>query len=580
MTVSMVSFDSENGGAGGTAPVPGFFARTLFNSCHKTLGLRYIWIALGCVLLGVMLSLLMRVHLVWPGASFSFLSGFGSTSDRHGALILLHGSLMVFFVLTTAPQAGFGSYFLPLQIGARELAFPLISLISFWTMVFSLAGIIAAFVVPPSAGFTLWTASVSLFCLSVVLTSINFIVTTIDLRTKGMTLPRMPLTAWAWFINAILSLLIFSILLVASVLLLSDRFLDFRFFPALNLIARQPTGLASSNLLSIWQRLFWFFAQAEVYVAILPCFGFVSHFLSTFSRKPVWAERASVLALCATGTFGFCIWGEHVFSCGLNPWSPLDFSLLAASLGPPACVLILSWFGTLWKARLQLNTAMLFTLGFVSLFLTGGASGLSLAGSRFSSAPVSNELIIAHFHLVMGVAATFALLAAFFFWFPKLFARRLNEALGKAHFWLTFVGVYLLFMPMHWLGLTASAGASAAPAGVSLAHSLRSVVTLATVLTVSAQALFVVNLIGTLWRSEPIEDCNPWRATTLEWSVPSPPPAGNFGSRSPVVFRGAYDFVSQVMAAGEDFLPQYVPSSPEEIGARRKLAAKSHAKEN
>ncbi len=268
-----------------------------------------------------------------------------------------------------------------------------------------------------------------------------------------MTLPWLPLTVWAWFINAILSTLIFSVLLAASVCLLSDRLLSTHFLHPLNFLASQPASFVANFLPMLWQRLFWFFAQAEVYIAMLPCFGLVTHLVSTFSRKPVWMERLVVLALCGVGLFGFCVWGQHMFASGMNPFSPLVFSLLASSLGLPATILLISWLGTLWNARLQLNTSMLFAIGFVSLFMAGGISGIFLTGRDFAAAAVSDEFITGHFHLVMGVAATFAILGALFFWFPKLFGHRLNESLGKLHFWLTFAGVYLVFMPMHWLGL-------------------------------------------------------------------------------------------------------------------------------
>jgi cytochrome c oxidase subunit 1 len=583
----MVTYDS-GGSAAPEMPAPGFFARTIFNTGHKVIGLCYLWLALGSVLLGMLLSLLMRIHLVWPGVQIPFLSGFGGTPERYAALTMLHGSLMVFLVLTAAPQAGFGSYFLPLQIGAREMAFPAMNLFSFWATVASLVGMTAAFFVRPDAGITLWTASVALFSLAALLTALNFTVTTLDLRAKGMTLPRMPLTVWAWFINAILSMLIFSILLAACVLLLSDRLLASQFFSPLTFISEQPASIAQSTLLALWQRLFWFFAQAEVYVAMLPCFGIVSHLLSTFSRKPVWAERAAVLALCGVGLFGFCIWGQHMFSSGLNPWSPLVFSLLASSLGLPACVLLLSWFGTLWYAKVQLNTAMLFALGFVSLFLAGGVSGLFLARNDLAVVSVSDDFVTGHFHLVMGVAATFAILAALFFWFPKMFGRHLNEPLGKLHFWLTFAGVYCVFMPMHWLGLMAHSRAAGAvfamntPLGTSFdtsfGASLRMFVMAATILTVAAQALFLVNFIGSLWRGEKAEDRNPWRATTLEWSVPSPAPVDSFGADDPVVYRGAYEFSAQ--GASEDFIAQNVATSPAERASQMKQAAKASAKEN
>jgi cytochrome c oxidase subunit 1 len=587
----MVTYHS-GGSATPETPAPGFFARTIFNTGHKVIGLRYLWLALGSVLLGMLLSLLMRIHLVWPAAQIPFLSGFGGIQERYAALTMLHGSLMVFLVLTAAPQAGFGNYFLPLQIGAREMAFPAMNLFSFWATVASLAGMTTAFFVPPYAGITLWTASVALFCLASLLTAINFTVTTLDLRAKGMTLPRMPLTVWAWFINAILSMLIFSILLAACVFLLSDRLLGAQFFPPLTFLSHQPAAIAQSTLLSLWQRLFWFFAQAEVYVAMLSCFGIVSHLLSTFSRKPVWAERAAVLALCGVGLFGFFVWGQHMFSSGLNPWSPLAFSLLASSLGLPAFVLLLSWFGTLWNAKIHFNTAMLFALGFVSLFLAGGVSGLFLARNDLATDFFGDDFVTGHFHLVMGVAATFAILGALFFWFPKMFARRLNEPLGKVHFWFTFAGVYCVFMPMHWLGLMAhsraqSGGASAVaslgesvgtPLVPSFARSLHTFVTVATILTVAAQAFFLFNFVWTLWRGKKIEDRNPWRATTLEWTVASPPPFDNFGAVEPMVHRGAYEFAT--MSGVSDFTPQSAAHAPSELPLPTKLSANVGAKEN
>jgi cytochrome c oxidase subunit I len=590
VALGMVTYPS-GGSASPEAPAPGFLARTIFNSGHKVIGLRYLWLALGSVLLGMLLSLLMRIHLVWPAIEIPFLSGFGGTPGRYAAVTMLHGSLMVFLVLTTAPQAGFGNYFLPLEIGAPEMAFPVLNLFSFWATVTSLAGMTAAFFVHPDAGLTLWTTSVALFCLAALLTALNFTVTTLDLRAKGMTLPRMPLTVWAWFINAILSMLIFSILLAACVFLLSDRLLASQFFSPLTFLSHQPASIAQSTLFSLWQRLFWFFAQAEVYVAMLPCFGIVSHLLSTFSRKPVWAERAAVLALSGVGLFGFFVWGQHMFSSGLNPWSPLVFSLLASSLGLPACVLLLSWFGTLWNARIELNTAMLFALGFISLFLAGGVSGLFLARNDLAAISVSDDFVTGHFHLVMGVAATFAILGALFFWFPKMFARRLNESLGKLHFWVTFVGVYCVFMPMHWLGLIAharSAGSGPAliaavsqsfgtPFGPSPYTALRTLVTAATILTIAAQALFVFNFVWSLWRGEKAEDPNPWRATTLEWTVSSPPDIHNFGATEPIVYRGAYEFSAS--GAPEDFAAQHVRLAPWEPLETRQ-AAKARAEEN
>ena len=540
-------------------PQTGFLSRHFLNTNHKTIGLNYLWLALFSVFLGMAMSVLMRIHLAWPGVHLPLLSSLDNSPDHFAVLTTLHGSLMVFLVLTAAPQAGFGNYFLPLQIGARDMAFPTLNILAFWATVVSLVGMTAAFLISPQSGITLWIASVTLFSAASLINALNFSVTTIDLRAQGMTLQRLSLTVWAWFINAILGLLIFSILLAACACLLSDRLLNTHFFPLLNFLANQPAGAVANAIPVLWQRLFWFFAQAQVYVAMLPCFGLVTHLISTFSRQPVWKERLVVLALCGVGLFGFCVWGQHMFSSGMNPFSPLVFSLLASSLGLPATILLISWMGTLWNARIQLNTSMLFAVGFISLFMAGGLSGIFLARHDLADAAVSDDFVTGHFHLVMGVAATFAILGALFFWFPKLFGRRLNETLGKIHFWLTFAGVYFVFMPMHWLGLIAHSRVSpgSAVAAVAAAGStIRSFITAAILLTVFAQILVLINFLWSLFRGEKVLEYNPWRATTLEWSLSSPPPADDFGASDPVVYRGAYEF--SVPGVAEDFLPQHV----------------------
>ena len=552
-------------------PRGGFLSRYVFSTDHKTIGLNYLWLALFSVFLGMAMSLLMRIHQVWPGVHLPVLSSLGDSPERFAALTTLHGSLMVFLVLTAAPQAGFGNYFLPLQIGAREMAFPRLNLLAFWAAAASLVGLTATFLIPSHPAITLWIASVAIFCAASLFNALNFSVTTIDLRGQGMTLPRLPLTVWAWFINAILGMLIFSILLAACVCLLSDRLLGTHFFSLLSFIANQPAGVIANAVPVLWQRLFWFFAQAEVYVAMLPCFGVVTHLISTFSRKPVWKERLVVLALCGVGIFGFCVWGQHMFSSGMNPFSPLIFSLLASSLGVPATILLISWIGTLWDARAQLNTAMLFALGFISLFLSGGLSGIFLARHDLAAAAVSDDFVTGHFHLVMGVAATFAILGALFFWFPKMFGRRLNEPLGKIHFWLTFAGVYCVFMPMHWLGLIAHTNlysGSRTAAIAAIVGPLHTFITVAMLLTVFAQGLFLINFLWSLFRGERVLECNPWRATTLEWSVASPTPADSFGATDPVVYRGAYEF--SLPGVAEDFVPQHI--APEQV-AKAHLSA-------
>ena len=553
----MVTYDGDANQP--ETPRGGFVSRYVFTTDHKVIGLAYLWLALISVFLAMAMSLVMRIHLIWPGAHIPLFSALGNTAERYATLPLLHGSLMVFFVLTAAPQLGFGNYFLPLQIGAREMAFPALNLFSFWGSVVSLFGMAAAFCAAPQNGITIWIVSICIFLAAALCSAINFSVTAIDLRAKGMTLPRLPLTVWAWLVNAILGMLIFSILLASCAGLLSDRFFGTHFFSAANFLASQPASVAADPLPALWQRLFWFFAQAEVYIAMLPCFGFVSHLIATSSRKPVWKESLVVLALCAVGLVGFCVWGQHMFSSGLNPFSPLVFSVLAASLGVPAAILLVSWFATLWNARIQLNTSSLFVLGFVSLFLSGGLSGILLARRELTSRAASEELVTGHFHLVMGVAATFAVLAALFFWFPKLFGRRLNESLGKMHFWLTFAGVYCVFMPMHWLGLVSQSAQNGRADLASIAAwigPVRSFITTGILITVFAQGVFLFNFLWTLLHGERVKEANPWRATTLEWSVASSPSPDDFGAREPVVYRGAYEF--GVPGVAEDFIPQHV----------------------
>jgi len=552
----MVSYDES---ANTFPPAPSGRHGHIFSTEHKTIGLQYLWLSLASVLVGLVLSTLLRVHASWPTTAIPFLSSFESTPERYAAMRLLHGSLMVFFVLTAAPQLGLGNFLLPLQIGAQEMAFPTLNFLSLWLTVASLGGMTASVFLPLGKGIDVWLLSAAVFSIAALLSALNFCVTVIDLRTKGMTLPRLPVTVWAWFVNAILSLLIFSVLLAGCTTVLSDRLLGSNFFSSAPLPATQPLNLVrGGNLPVLWQRLFWYFAQAEVYVAMLPCFGIITHLIATFSRKPVWKERLVVLAMCGVGLIGFCVWGYHMFKTGMNPYAPLVFSLLASSLGIPAAFLLASWLGTLWDGQIQFTTSLLFSVGFVSLFLAGGLSGIFLARHDLSRAAVSEDFVIGHFHLVMGVAATFAILAGLFFWFPKLFGCRMNETLGKVHFWATFAGVYLVFMPMHWLGLLTQSSLlpdAQRMAVASAGASIRTLVTAATIGTVAAQILFVWNFFGSLLRVRAPEPNNPWRATTLEWSVASPAPHRNFGDVLPAVHRGAYEFTGK---SPDDFVAQHI----------------------
>jgi cytochrome c oxidase subunit I len=552
----------------------------IFSTDHKVVGLQYFFLALAAVTVGILLSLLMRFHLVWPAAHLPFIAGGIMKPEQYLALVTMHGTIMVFFVLTTAPQGAFGNYFLPLQIGAPEVAFPRLNMLSFWLTLLSFLCMLAAFAVrggapisgwtayPPLSGLgevsgpgegmgqTIWIVSILIFCVASLLGSINFIATTIDMRAPGMTLMRMPLTVWAWFVTAILSLLAFSVLLAGGMLLLLDRTAGTSFFLPAGLVVNGELQSHGGGSPLLWQHLFWFFGHPEVYIAILPGMGVVSHILANFSRKPVFGYRAMALALCAIGFLGFLVWGHHMFVSGMNPYSGIAFSLLTISIGVPSAIKTFNWLGTLWGGKIQFHTPMLFAIGFVSFFITGGLSGIFLAQPAVDTMLHATYYVVGHFHIVMGVAAIFGIFAATYYWFPKMFGRAMDETLGKLHFWLTFVGVYCIFMPMHFLGVAggirryADATGAAYLAGLQTLHTF---MTIAAFVTAAAQSTFFWNFFRSL-RSGARVSANPWNATTLEWVTSSPPPADNFGGQFPSVYRGPYEY--SVPGENEDFLPQ------------------------
>jgi cytochrome c oxidase subunit I len=582
----MVTHDS---GAGHHHPPTGFIWKYIFSLDHKVIGLQYFFLALFSVFVGMTLSLLMRIHLVWPNLKLPFTPGGQMTPEQYLALVTMHGSIMVFMVLTTAPQSGFGNYMLPIQIGAEDMAFPVLNMMSFWTTFVSLLVLLSAFVVTGGApisgwtayptlsalgeitgpgqglGQTLWVIGLAIFCVASLLGAINFITTTLDLRTKGMTLGRMPLTVWAWLITAILGLLAFGVLLAACILLLLDRVAGTSFFiPGGLVVTDTPITWHKGGSPLLWQHLFWFFGHPEVYIAILPGMGVASHVLSTFSRKPVFGYRAMVAAMSAIGFLGFCVWGHHMFISGMSPYSAFAFSLMTMTIGVPSAIKTFNWLGTLWGGKIQFTTAMLFALGFVSLFVTGGLSGLFLAQPSLDLYLHDTYFVVAHFHLIMGVAAIFGIFSATFFWFPKMFGRMLNETMGKIHFWFTFVGVYCIFMPMHFLGLAGHPRRYSDTSGVNFLaplHSVHYFITIAAMVTITAQLLFLFNLFYSMFAGEKASE-NPWHATTLEWAIPSPPPFDNFAGHVPSVYRGAYEF--SVPDATEDYIPQHLV--PEKVG--------------
>src|ERR1700732_1413531 len=492
----------------------GFIRKWVFSLDHKVIGLQYYFLALAAVFVGMFLSLLMRIHLVAPTAILPFVGEI--KPETYLALVTMHGTIMVFFVLTTAPQGGFGNYFLPIQIGAPDMAFPVLNILSFWTTFVAYVVMLSAFFVvggaplhgwtgnaPLSAlqsagpgeglGADLWISSIALFCIASLMGALNFITTTLDMRAKGMSMMRMPLTCWSWFITAILGLLAFGVLLSAGILLLMDRHIGTSFFLPLGTINGQLTGHRGGSPL-LWQHLFWFFGHPEVYIAILPGMGVASHILSTFSRKPVFGYKAMVGALSAIGFLGFCVWGHHMFISGMSPYSAFAFSLLTMTIGVPSAIKTFNWLGTIWGGRIQFTTAMMFALGFVSLFVTGGLSGLFLAQPSIDLYLHDTYFVVAHFHLIMGVAAIFGIFAATYFWFPKMFGRMLNETLGKIHFWLTFIGAYCIFMPMHFIGIAGAIRRYADSTGVQYLAQFQPVhkfMTIAAFITAAGQLIFL-----------------------------------------------------------------------------------------
>ena len=557
--------------------------RYIFSTNHKVVGVQYFLLALIAVAIGIVLSLLMRFHVVWPGAHIPFLSGGIMTPEQYLALVTMHGTIMVFFVLTTAPQAGFGNYFLPLQIGAPEMAFPRLNMLSFWGTLVAFVVMLAAFLVPgggPISGWTaypplsalgsisgpgeglgqtMWIISIAIFCVASLLGAVTFIATTIDMRAPGMKLMRLPLTVWSWFVTAILILMAFSVLLAAGVLLLLDRSAGTSFFIPAGVVVNSQLQNHSGGSPLLWQHLFWFFGHPEVYIAILPGMGVVSHVLSNFSRKPVFGYRVMVFATCAIGFLGFTVWGHHMFISGMSPYSGFAFSLLTLAIGVPSAIKTFNWLGTIWGGKIQFTTAMLFALGFVSLFVTGGLSGLFLAQPALDMVLHATYYVVAHFHIIMAMAAIFGIFSATYFWFPKMFGRMLNETMGKLHFWVTFVGAYCIFMPMHFLGIEGAPRRYADFTGVNYLEPLAPLnhfVTIAAFVTGAAQLIFIFNFFWSLKYSRRASR-NPWNSTTLEWTTDSPPPPDNFGGRSPAVYRGAYEF--SIPGAAEDFIPQNLP---------------------
>jgi cytochrome c oxidase subunit 1 len=563
-----------------------FWTKYIFSQDHKVIAIQYTITALLIGLFGLVLSWLMRLQLGFPG-SFQFLN-----PGSYYQMLTQHGMIMIVYLLTAILLGGFGNYLIPLMIGARDMAFPFLNMLSYWVYLLSVIVLIAAFFVPggpTGAGWTLYPPlsalpnaapgsgwgiklmliSLVIFIAAATMGGLNYVTTVLQCRTKGMTLMRMPLSVWGIFIASVMALFAFPALFVGGVMLLFDNLLGTSFFiPAVTLFGQQLPREGGNPLL--FQHLFWYFGHPEVYVVILPAMGIASDLISTHARKPIFGYKAMVLALAAIAFIGFIVWAHHMFVSGMNPYFGFFFAVSTLIIAIPSAVKVYNWLLTLWRGNIRLNVPMLFGIGWISTFIIGGLTGLPL-GNVVADVPLHDTyFVVGHFHLVMGVAALMAIFGGIYHWFPKVTGRMLNETLGKLHFWVTFVGAYAIFFPMFLMGILGVPRRyfdfNALQYLPPQTSALNIAITVAALTVGAAQLIFLGNLIwSALWGKR--AEANPWGATTLEWQTPTtPPPHGNWGAQTPTVYRWAYDY--SVPGAERDFIPQNVPTEQVLVGAQ------------
>ncbi len=551
----------------------------VFSQDAKIIAIQYSLTALAIGLVALVLSWLMRLQLGFPGL-VSFID-----PERYYQLITMHGMIMVIYLLTALFLGGFGNYLIPLMLGARDMVFPYVNMLSYWIYLLAVLVLVAGFFVPggtTGAGWTLYPpqailantpgqpwgiivmlVSLILFIIGFTMGGLNYVVTVLQGRTRGMTLMRMPLTIWGIFTATVMALLAFPALFVAAVMMLLDRLIGTSFFmPSIVALGEQLPYRGGSPIL--FQHLFWFFGHPEVYIVALPAFGIVSDLISTHARKNIFGYRMMVWALVAIGALSFVVWAHHMYVSGMHPSFGFFFATTTLIIAIPTAIKVYNWVLTLWRGDIHFTLPMLFALGFIVTFVNGGLTGLFL-GNVVVDVPLSDTMfVVAHFHMVMGVAPILVIFGAIYHWYPKVTGRMLDTTLGKLHFWITFLGAYLIFFPMHYIGLMGvprryhEIGDMAfVPASTA---TLNGFITVVALIVGAAQLIFVFNLAWSLRRGQPAGG-NPWRATTLEWQTPETPPAhGNWGKTLPVVYRWAYDY--SVPGAAEDFLPQNQPPDP------------------
>lgn len=569
-----------------------FWTTYIFSEDHKVIAKQFLITGMIWALIGGILSVLFRLQLGFPEANLSWLKPLlGGWLTAEGkidpefylALVTMHGTIMVFFVLTAGLSGTFSNFLIPLQVGARDMASGFMNMLSYWFFFLSSVVMLTSLFIstgpaaggwtiyPPLSalpqaisgsglGMTLWLVSMALFIVSSLLGSINYITTVINLRTKGMTFTKLPLTIWAFFFTAIIGILAFPVLFGAALLLIFDRSFGTSFYLSDIYIGGEALPNQGGSPI-LFQHLFWFLGHPEVYIVLLPALGLSSEIIATNSRKPIFGYKAMVGSMMFIAILSFVVWAHHMFVTGMNPFLGSIFTLLTLIIAVPSAVKIFNYVTTLWKGNLIFTPAMLFSIGLVSFFLTGGITGLFLGNSAVDIQLHDTYFVVAHFHLVMGSASFFGMMAGVYHWFPKMFGRMMDNRLGYIHFWLTFIGVYLVFFPMHYIGI----------AGFPRRYytwttfetfsgfaDLNMLVSIAAIITLSAQFIFIFNFVYAIFRGKKAP-ANPWNSNTLEWTTPRLPGHGNWPREIPTVYRWPYDYSKP--GAKDDFIPQNVPYS-------------------
>src|SRR5215475_13891458 len=520
----------------------GFVRKYIFSTDHKIIGIQYLITAMAMAVVGGILSLLMRLQLAFPTTVMPFMTkilpdafaGGRMKPEFYISLVTMHGTIMVFFLFTAVLTGGFGNFLIPLQIGARDMAFPFLNALSYWVFLLSCIVIFSALFVQSGApmggwtsyaplsalpgavpgqttGVTLWIIAIALFSASGLMGGLNYITTILTMRTRGLSMMRLPLTQWSLLITSVLGLLAFPVLLGAAILLSFDRMGGTSFFvPAGVIMNGVPVDHSVGHPL-LWQHLFWFFGHPEVYIVVLPAMGMASDILSTFCRKPIFSYRMMVYSMVAIAALSFIVWGHHMFVSGMNPFLGSVFTLTTLLIAVPSAVKTFNWLGTVWGARIRFTAPGLFAIGFVSLFVSGGLSGIFLGTSAADIQLQDTYFVVAHFHLVMAIAPLFAAFAGLYFWFPKMFGRFMNETLGKIHFWLSFIGVYCIFFPMHIIGVGGQMRRLYDPTQYDFLVPQQGVnvfISIAAFATFAGQFIFLINFFASLFAGKKVTEKN------------------------------------------------------------------------